>query len=103
MVSLLLYENYSNDDLADYDRLPTLIKNFELNVDKSRDLDEAISTDGGISLNELNTGLELIKRPGSYCIGEMVDFDTPTGGFLLQAAFSMAYRCVQSIIGNHHV
>lgn len=67
------------------------IKNFPITITNFAPIDEAISTVGGISIDSLNTNLELIHKPNNYCIGEMINWDAPTGGYLLQACFSMGY------------
>ena len=51
-------------------------------------LDEAISSVGGISLNEIDNDFQFIKMSGNYCVGEMLDWEAPTGGYLLQACFA---------------
>ena len=65
------------------------IKSFEVVIVGFAPIDQAISTVGGIHIEELNSHLELKKLPHHYCIGEMIDWDAPTGGYLLQACFSM--------------
>jgi len=75
------------------------IKNLPLPVESLRPLEEAISTIGGIQTEELNDDFSLKKYPWIYTIGEMVDWDAPTGGFLLQGCFSMGNYAAQSIIG----
>lgn len=67
------------------------IKKLQLHVHSLAPIDEAISTVGGISLNAIDKNFELKKMPGHYAIGEMLDWDAPTGGYLLQACFSMGY------------
>jgi len=57
-----------------------------------RPLTEAISTAGGVAWSELDEGLMLDKLPGVFCAGEMVDWEAPTGGFLMQACFSTGQR-----------
>jgi hypothetical protein len=74
------------------------IKDLTISVESLRTIDEAISTVGGIDLNELNKDFSLKKHPNIYCIGEMVNWDAPTGGFLLQGAFSMGYSSAVSLI-----
>ena len=69
--------------------ISSLIKSFPLELTDFAPIDEAISTVGGISLDEINSTFELNKLPNHYCLGEMLDFDAPTGGYLLQACFSM--------------
>jgi predicted flavoprotein YhiN len=60
-------------------------------------IDEAISTTGGIALNEIDNNFQLKKWPGHYAIGEMLDWDAPTGGYLLQACFSMGYKLAEHL------
>jgi uncharacterized flavoprotein (TIGR03862 family) len=68
--------------------LAELIKNARLRVSGVAGLDRAISTAGGVSFDEVDSGLMLRRLPGVFVAGEMLDFDAPTGGYLLQAAFS---------------
>jgi uncharacterized flavoprotein (TIGR03862 family) len=53
-----------------------------------RPMDEAISTAGGVSFDALDDTLMLKDRPGTFCVGEMLDWDAPTGGYLLTACFA---------------
>ncbi len=53
-----------------------------------RPLDEAISTAGGVSQNAVDNGLMLTCRPGTFCAGEMLDWEAPTGGYLLTACLA---------------
>lgn len=69
--------------------LANLVKAFSVTVAGLAPIDEAISTVGGISLDEVKENFELKKMPQHYCIGEMLDWDAPTGGYLLQGCFSM--------------
>ena len=68
--------------------LAALIKNLPLTVGGVAGLERAISTAGGVSFDELTPDLMLRKLPGVFLAGEMLDFDAPTGGYLLQACFS---------------
>ena len=68
--------------------LPALIKNLPQRLTKPRPLDEAISTDGGVGFDALTASLELRDFPGVYCVGEMLDWEAPTGGYLLTACFA---------------
>lgn len=85
----LLKTSSSKEDYNDLEFLSKRIKSYPLNVVDFAPIDDAISTIGGIPLNEVNNHLELKKWPNHYCIGEMLDWDAPTGGYLLQACFSM--------------
>jgi uncharacterized flavoprotein (TIGR03862 family) len=77
-------ETYLNSEL-----LAQNIKKLSIELTGSALLDEAISTTGGIKLDELDSNFELKMMKNHYCIGEMIDLDAPTGGYLLQSCFSM--------------
>jgi len=79
----------TKEEYNDVQFLSQLIKSYSLNLVGFAPMDDAISTVGGISLDEINNSLELKKLPNHYCIGEILDWDAPTGGYLLQACFSM--------------
>jgi uncharacterized flavoprotein (TIGR03862 family) len=66
------------------------IKSYPIHLTATANIDRAISSAGGISLDELTENFELKKMPNTYAIGEMLDWEAPTGGYLLQASFSMA-------------
>ncbi|MCD6019027.1 MAG: flavoprotein family/uncharacterized flavoprotein family [Bacteroidetes bacterium] len=85
----LIKQNTTKEEYKDARVLTKFIKSYPLVVTGLAPLDEAISTVGGIPLSEVNQNLELKKLPNHYCIGEMLDWDAPTGGYLLQACFSM--------------
>ena len=74
------------------------IKNLNLTVTGLRPLEEAISSAGGVCLSELDENLMLKSRPGCFVVGEMADWEAPTGGYLLQGCFSTAYRASEKII-----
>ena len=79
----------SKQEYNDAHFLSQLVKAYPLHIVDFAPIDDAISTVGGISLEEVNENLELKKLPKHYVIGEMLDWDAPTGGYLLQACFSM--------------
>jgi hypothetical protein len=64
------------------------IKNFRLEINGLGVLDEAISSVGGIDINAIDSHFQLHKIPNQYCIGEMLNWDAPTGGYLLQGCVS---------------
>lgn len=74
-----------------------MVKSLNVDLFSMRPLDEAISTSGGLCFEELSEDLELLKYPGFFAIGEMLDFEAPTGGYLLQACFSSAFRVARRI------
>ncbi|VVN80967.1 TIGR03862 family flavoprotein [Pseudomonas fluorescens] len=68
--------------------LATAIKALPLTLVKPRPLDEAISSAGGVPFEAMNEGLMLKQLPGVFCAGEMLDWEAPTGGYLLTACFA---------------
>lgn len=68
--------------------LARLIKGLQISHLGPRPIDEAISTAGGVPFSELDESLMLRKVPGVHCAGEMLDWDAPTGGYLLTACFA---------------
>ena len=68
-----------------------MVKKFPITLVDFPPIDDVISTVGGIPLEEIKANLELKKMPNHFCMGEMLDWDAPTGGYLLQACFSMGY------------
>ncbi len=73
---------------ADTARLAQMIKALPLTLTATAPLDSAISTAGGVSFAALDTQLMLTARPGLFCCGEMLDWEAPTGGYLLTACFA---------------
>jgi predicted flavoprotein YhiN len=65
-----------------------LIKSYPLHLTAPAGLARAISTAGGLALTELNQHLMLHRYPGVFAAGEMLDWEAPTGGYLLQACFA---------------
>jgi len=84
----LLRELVAAGDFADPARLAAAIKSLPLRMVSARPIDEAISTAGGVSFESLDAGLMLRALPGTFCAGEMLDWEAPTGGYLLTACFA---------------
>lgn len=74
---------------ADAGDLAAFLKALPVRIDAPAPMDEAISTAGGVSWDALDERLMLKALPGVYCAGEMVDWDAPTGGYLLTACLAM--------------
>lgn len=85
----LIKHHLSKDDFLNDSILVKTIKAFPLHITDAAPLDEAISTAGGISLSAVNSNFELKQIENQYCIGEMVAWNAPTGGYLIQASASM--------------
>lgn len=84
----LLHEVVPREDLHDPVRLAEAIKAVPLVVTAARPVDEAISTAGGVRLESLDERLMLRALPGVFCAGEMLDWEAPTGGYLLTACLA---------------
>ncbi|MDO4709528.1 MAG: TIGR03862 family flavoprotein [Pseudomonadota bacterium] len=84
----LLFEVLGKNPADDSLLLAHTIKHLPLTLKAARPLAEAISSAGGIRLEAMNEALMLDARPGVFCAGEMLDWEAPTGGYLLQACFA---------------
>lgn len=84
----LLYECVPKHDFTDPTRLAAAIKALSLRLVAPRPVEEAISTAGGIAFEALNHRLMISALPGIFCAGEMLDWEAPTGGYLLTACFA---------------
>jgi len=84
----LLHETLPRETLADPAALARAIKALPLTLRRCRPLDEAISSAGGVRFEALDAALMLQARPGVFCAGEMLDWEAPTGGYLLTACFA---------------
>ncbi|MCG2578269.1 TIGR03862 family flavoprotein [Dechloromonas sp. XY25] len=84
----LLREAYPPEKLESASALAAAIKGLPLMVTATRPLDEAISTAGGVTFSAMDDGLMLRGLPGIFCAGEMLDWEAPTGGYLLTACLA---------------
>ena len=96
-VYTLLIELLDKTKFDDNEFIAFQIKNLPIELSSARPISEAISTSGGVSFDDLTENLELKSMPGVYIIGEMLDFEAPTGGYLIQGCFSTAYRAAKSL------
>jgi uncharacterized flavoprotein (TIGR03862 family) len=84
----LLHEVLGAEGMGDAARLVEALKALPLTLGAPRPIDEAISTAGGVAWSALDPGLMLLRRPGVFCAGEMIDWEAPTGGYLLTACIA---------------
>jgi uncharacterized flavoprotein (TIGR03862 family) len=99
----LLREFVSKDEFANVNRLGYFIKNLAVPLIATRPLDEAISSAGGVTFESLDEHLMLRSMPGVFCAGEMLDWEAPTGGYLLTACFASGFAAAQGVwswLGN---
>jgi uncharacterized flavoprotein (TIGR03862 family) len=94
-----LLREASRDLPSDPADLARLVKSVPLTVTGVAGLDRAISTAGGVSFDALDDNLMLKSRPGTFVAGEMLDWDAPTGGYLLQATFATGIGAANGVIG----
>ncbi len=87
----LLRELVPRADFDHPERLAAAIKSLPLRLVAPRPLDEAISSAGGVVFEALDEHLMLRAMPGVFCAGEMLDWEAPTGGYLLTACFASGY------------
>jgi uncharacterized flavoprotein (TIGR03862 family) len=102
----LLHECVAKSDLAVLPRgfpsvtprLTFAIKVLKLHLVAPRPLDEAISSAGGVRFDSLDEHLMLSSKPGVFCAGEMLDWEAPTGGYLLTACFASGRAAGQGVL-----
>ena len=88
----LLHEIVPTQDMKDPAILARWIKALPLNPLRPRPIEEAISSAGGVAIETLDAGLMSRQVPGLFCAGEMLDWEAPTGGYLLAASFASGRR-----------
>ena len=87
----LLREVLGADGMHDPERLAAAIKSLPVTLTATRPLDEAISSAGGVRFEGLDDRLMLRDREGVFCAGEMLDWEAPTGGYLLTGCFASGH------------
>lgn len=92
----LLKTILTKEEFINPETLSEKIKKLPLTIVSTAPIDDAISTVGGIALTAIDSNFQLKNMPNNYVIGEMLDWDTPTGGYLLQGCFSMGHY-----VANH--
>lgn len=94
----LLHEVLDKPASQDTAKLVRTIKRLPLVLKSARPIEEAISSAGGIRLEALDANLMLRELPGVFAAGEMLDWEAPTGGYLLTASFASGYRAARGVI-----
>lgn len=99
LCNALLREVVPPEELPVHDvqALARLIKSLPLTVTSTSSLERAISTAGGVSFDALDEFFMLKSKPGIFVAGEMMDWEAPTGGYLLQGVFSTALHAAEGI------
>jgi predicted flavoprotein YhiN len=94
----LLREVTGNRIPSDPTMLARLVKAVPVTIESTMPIERAISSAGGISLDEIDASFMLRRLPGTFVAGEMLDWEAPTGGYLLQASFSTAVAAARGAI-----
>jgi uncharacterized flavoprotein (TIGR03862 family) len=94
----LLRELTTKQTFENPELLARAIKKLSLTLTATRPIDEAISSAGGVAAKELDNTLMLKKLPGVFCAGEMLDWDAPTGGYLLTGCFASGRAAGQGVV-----
>jgi uncharacterized flavoprotein (TIGR03862 family) len=94
----LLYELLNESQLHDPAQLAPAIKALPISMTAARPLDEAISSAGGVLFEAMTPDLMLESLPGVFCAGEMLDWEAPTGGYLLTACLASGAVAGQGVL-----
>lgn len=94
----LLHECLPPEVLQQPERLAAAIKALPLTLLAARPIDEAISSAGGVCFDALNPALMLNDLPGVFCAGEMLDWEAPTGGYLLTGCFATGRQAAKGLL-----
>lgn len=94
----LLHELVPAQDWSSARKLAQAIKALPVPLRAARPIDEAISTAGGVAREALTPGLMLRQVPGVWCAGEMLDWEAPTGGYLLTACLASGWRAAKGLL-----
>ena len=94
----LLHECLDKEVIANPALLAAGIKALPVILTQPRPLDEAISSAGGVCRSALDSHLMLKALPGTFCAGEMLDWEAPTGGYLLTACFASGRRAAEGVL-----
>ena len=98
---LMEFKNKEGKNNQQNSNLAHIIKNYKIILDKPFSIDRCISTAGGISFKSINKDFTLINKPNTYVAGEMLDWEAPTGGYLLQACISNGAFVANNIINKN--
>ena len=96
----LLHELLPREVIADPKRLAEAIKALPLTLAAARPISEAISTAGGVRFDAMDDGLRLRALPFVACAGEMLDWEAPTGGYLLTACFASGAAAARGVLAR---
>ena len=94
----LLHELLAREEIGDPGKLAAAIKALPMTVVATRPIDEVISSAGGVCFEAMNAQAMLTRLPGVFCAGEMLDWEAPTGGYLLTASMASGRVAAQGVL-----
>ncbi len=94
----LLREVLAKELLTQPELVAKTLKKFPLTLDSFRPIEEAISTAGGLAFENLDQDLMLKDFPGVFCVGEMLDWEAPTGGYLLTGVMGQGKQAARGLL-----
>ncbi|MDP9901365.1 TIGR03862 family flavoprotein [Variovorax ginsengisoli] len=96
----VLHEALTREEMLDPDRLAATLKAVPIRLMAPRPIDEAISTAGGVKFGALDAALMTGALPGVFCAGEMLDWEAPTGGYLLNASMASGAAAARGVLAH---
>jgi len=96
----LLREMGHKTCFSDAEHLSVLIKSLPIKLIAARPISEAISSAGGVDFSGLDDNLMIINKPGIFCTGEMLDWEAPTGGYLITACLALGQAVGMGLIAS---
>ena len=94
----LLREVLAKELLSEPELVAKTLKKFPLTLESYRPIEEAISTAGGLAFENLDNGLMLKDFPSVFCVGEMLDWEAPTGGYLLTGVMGQGKQAGEALL-----
>jgi predicted flavoprotein YhiN len=94
----LLREVLAKESLTKSDLVANTLKKFPLSLESYRPIEEAISTAGGLAFENLDEHLMLKDFPRVFCVGEMLNWEAPTGGYLLTGVMGQGKQAAQGLL-----
>jgi uncharacterized flavoprotein (TIGR03862 family) len=99
----LLHECLTREQMADPEALATALKALPVVLHRARPVAEAISTAGGVGFEGLDDHGQVVNAPGLWVAGEMLDWEAPTGGYLLTASMATARHSALGVLKSLHI
>jgi uncharacterized flavoprotein (TIGR03862 family) len=96
--SALLHEVFNKEVFQTPETLAHCLKSVPVSFYKTKPIEEVISSAGGVCENSVNSQLMIRNLPGVFCAGEMLDWEAPTGGYLLTACFATGHLVAEGVV-----